>query len=225
VTEPRFTDRRDAGRRLADHLVGYRDLPDAIVLALPRGGVPVAAEVARAIRVPLDVLVARKVGVPGHPELAMGAIASIGGVLETVTNDDVLAQLQHGEGTKDSFAEVVEQETAELARRQTAYRGDLPAVPVTGRTVILVDDGLATGATMRAAIAALRQEGPARVTVAVPVGSPSTCDEIRDLVDELVCLYAPQQFWAVGQVYDDFGQTSDEEVRRILAEFTDSDED
>jgi putative phosphoribosyl transferase len=219
MNEQRFTDRRDAGRQLADHLIGYRDLPDAIVLALPRGGVPVAAEVARAIRVPLDVLVARKIGVPSQPELAMGAIASIAGTIETVVNDDVMAFSQSGE-----FDQVAERETAELARRQAAYRGDLPPVQVTGRTVIIVDDGLATGATMRAAIAAVRHEAPARLAVAVPVGSPQTCDEIRDTVDELICLYAPQQFWAVGQAYQRFGQTTDDEVRSILSEFTDAEE-
>lgn len=210
---PRFTDRRDAGRRLADQLVGYRDLPGVIVLALPRGGVPVAAEVARGIRAPLDVLVVRKVGVPSQPELAMGAIASIGGVIETVTNDDVLAYSRSGD-----FERVAERETVELARRQTAYRGNLPPIEVTGRTVILVDDGLATGVTMRAAIAAVRQASPARLAVGVPVGSPETCDELRALVDELVCLSEPRRFWAVGQAYDDFSQTTDEEVRDILAE-------
>ena len=218
MNELRFTNRRDAGRRLADHLIGYRDLPDAIVLALPRGGVPVAAEVARAIRAPLDVLVARKVGVPSQPELAMGAIASIAGTIETVTNDEVLAYARPGE-----FDQVAQREAVELARRQQEYRGDRPAVVVTGLTVILVDDGLATGATMRAAIAAVRHETPARITVAVPVGSPDTCDEIRDLVDELICLYAPQRFWAVGQAYENFGQTTDAEVRSILAEFADMD--
>jgi len=219
MNEMRFTDRRDAGRRLADHLIGYRDLPDAIVLALPRGGVPVAAEVARAIRAPLDVLVARKIGVPSQPELAMGAIASIAGTIETVTNDGVIAYSRSGE-----FDRVAEKEAVELARRQKAYRRDLPPVVVTGLTVILVDDGLATGATMRAAIEAVRHEAPARLAVAVPVGSPDTCDEIRELVDELICLYAPQQFWAVGQVYDDFGQTTDDEVRSILAEFAEPDQ-
>jgi putative phosphoribosyl transferase len=219
MNETRFTDRRDAGHRLADHLIGYRDLPDAIVLALPRGGVPVAAEVARAIRAPLDVLVVRKIGVPSQPELAMGAIASIAGTIETVTNDDVLAYSR-----SEEFEKVAERETTELARRQAAYRGDQPPVEVTGRTVILVDDGLATGATMRAAIAVVRHEGPARLAVAVPVGSPGTCDEIRGLVDELICLYAPRQFWAVGQAYDDFGQTTDDEVRTILAEFAETDQ-
>lgn len=218
MKDERFTDRRDAGRRLADHLIGYRDLPDAIVLGLPRGGVPVAAEVARAIRAPLDVLVARKISVPSHPELAMGAIASIAGTIETVTNDDVMARLHQYGMDLGSFAQVAEREAGELARRQAAYRGERRPVEVTGRTVILVDDGLATGATMRAAIMVVRQESPARVAVAVPVGSPETCDELRDEVDELICLYAPQQFWAVGQAYEDFGQTTDEEVQAILAE-------
>ncbi len=225
MKDERFADRQDAGRKLADHLVGYRDLDDAIVLALPRGGVPVAAEVARAIHAPLDVLVARKIGVPTHPELAMGAIASIAGSIETVTNDDVMSRLHQFGMTREAFDQVAERETTELARRQEAYRGDRPPVEVTGRTVILVDDGLATGATMRAAIHVVRQEGPARVTVAVPVGAPDTCDAIRDEVDELICLYAPQQFWAVGQAYYDFSQTTDDEVRSILASVPDPDEE
>src|SRR5690606_13887319 len=141
------------------------------------------------------------------------------GAIETVTNDDVMAYSR-----PDEFEKVAEREAAELARRQMAYRGDQPPLEVTGRTVLLVDDGLATGATMRAAIAVVRQEGPARLAVAVPVGSPRTCDELRDLVDELICLYAPQQFWAVGQAYEDFGQTTDDEVRTILAEFAESDQ-
>lgn len=213
----KFTDRRDAGRRLAGWMTEYREHSDAIVLGLPRGGVPVAAEVAHAVGAPLDVLVARKLGVPNHPELAMGAIAAVASSVQTVRNDDVMAQVEQFGMDGDSFSRVAADELVELRRRQEAYRGDRPPLEVRGRTIFLVDDGLATGATMRAAIRVLKQERPARVVVAVPVGSARTCDEIRQDVDGLVCLSTPDPFWAVGQAYDQFDQTSDDEVRQLLA--------
>lgn len=205
-----FQDRHDAGRRLAERLSGYAVQPDLLVLALPRGGVPVAAEVARALDAPLDVFLVRKLGVPGHEELAMGAVAS-GGV--RVLNRDVLDHVPVP-------AEIIERVTAaqqqELERRERDYRGDLPAPDVRGRTVVLVDDGLATGTTMRAAVAALRQQQPARVVVAVPVAAAETCRELRAEVDELVCLLTPEPFYAVGLWYEDFSQTTDDEVRALL---------
>jgi putative phosphoribosyl transferase len=206
-----FRDRREAGRRLARQLSAYANRPGVLVLALPRGGVPVGYEVARALHVPLDVFLVRKLGVPGHRELALGAVAS-GGV--RVLNREVVEAL----GIPDA---VIDEVTAgalhELERRGRAYRGDRPFPAVRGRTIILVDDGLATGSTMRAAAAALRQQGPARLVVAVPVGAPETCDEFRDEVDEIVCVITPEPFYAVGVWYDDFSQTTDEEVRALLA--------
>ena len=206
-----FRDRTEAGRMLAGQLAAYADRPDVLVLALPRGGVPVAYEVARALDAPLDVFVVRKLGVPGHEELAMGAIAS-GGVC--VLNDDVVEGAAHpapadrGRGRPGA---------AELARRERAYRGDRPAPEVRGRTVILVDDGLATGSTMRAAVAALRRLGPARIIVAVPTAAPATCEEFRHEADECVCDITPEPFYAVGLWYEDFSQTTDDEVRDLLA--------
>jgi predicted phosphoribosyltransferase len=211
VMPPRFPDRREAGRRLARELQAYAGRPDVLVLALPRGGVPVAAEVARALRVPLDVFLVRKLGVPGHEELAMGAVAS-GGV--GVLNPDVVSGLQIPESVIRSVAA---REHQELTRREELYRGDRPAPAVRGRTVILVDDGLATGATMLAAIRALRQQEPARIVVAVPTASPETCAALKAEADEVVCAITPDPFWAVGQWYDDFSQTSDDEVRDLLA--------
>jgi predicted phosphoribosyltransferase len=206
-----FADRVEAGRRLADRLAAYARRPDVLVLALPRGGVPVASEVARALGAPLDVFVVRKLGVPGHEELAMGAIAS-GGVCvlnrDTVRALDVPARL---------IEAVARREIQELRRRERAYRDDRPAPAVRGRTVILVDDGLATGSTMRAAVEALRRLGPARVVVAVPVAAPATCAEFRGVADECVCVTTPEPFFAVGAWYDDFSQTTDEEVRELLA--------
>jgi predicted phosphoribosyltransferase len=205
-----FRDRTEAGRQLAAKLTAYADRPDVLVLALPRGGVPVAFEVARALHAPLDVFLVRKLGVPGHEELAMGAIAS-GGV--RVLNEDAV----RGLGIPDDVLDAVsEGELRELERRERAYRGGRPAPPVRGRTVILVDDGLATGSTMRAAVAALRRQGPARVVVAVPVGSPETCAEFQAEADEAVCARTPEPFYAVGLWYEDFSQTSDEEVRDLL---------
>ena len=205
-----FQDRRDAGRVLAMKLRKYAGRPDVVVLALPRGGVPVAYEVAQALRVPLDVFLVRKLGVPGQEELAMGAIAT-GGV--RVLNDDVVRTLGIPQEALDAVAA---QEQRELGRRERAYRGDRPAPDVRGRTVILVDDGLATGSTMRAAVAALRRQGPARVIVAVPVGAPQTCAEFGAEADEAVCARTPEPFHAVGLWYDDFSQTTDEEVYELL---------
>ena len=206
-----FQDRTDAGRQLAEKLLSYAGRDDVIVLALPRGGVPVAFEVAQRVRVPLDVFVVRKLGVPGHEELAMGAIAS-GGV--RVLNEDVLYVLPDAQSIVEMVTAI---EREELKRRERDYRSNRPAPEVRGRTVILVDDGLATGATMRAAAAALRQQGAAKIIVAVPVGAPGTCHEIRSVADEVVCLQTPGSFMGVGQYYEDFSQTTDEEVRELLA--------
>jgi len=206
-----YRDRTEAGKRLAERLTDYADRPDVLVLALPRGGVPVAYEVARALQAPLDVFLVRKLGVPGHEELAMGAIAT-GGV--RVLNDDVVDYLSIRGEVIDAVAA---DELRELERRERAYRGDRPAPDVKGKTVILVDDGLATGSTMRAAAAALRRQRPARIVVAVPVSAPQTCDEYRMGVDEIVCAVTPEPFHAVGQWYADFSQTTDEEVRELLA--------
>jgi predicted phosphoribosyltransferase len=208
--DTRFQDRTEAGRLLANALVDYADRGDVLVLALPRGGVPVAFEVAQALHAPLDVFLARKLGVPGHEELAMGALAS-GGM--RVINDEVVQALDIPPDVIDSVAAVEERE---LQRRERAYRGDRPSLDVAGRTVILIDDGLATGSTMKAAIAALRQLNVGRIVVAVPTSSPSTCDEIGALADECVCLLEPEPFHAVGLWYHDFSQTTDEEVRDLL---------
>jgi erythromycin esterase-like protein/adenine/guanine phosphoribosyltransferase-like PRPP-binding protein len=206
-----FRDRRDAGRQLAKKLTAYANRPDVIVLALPRGGVPVAYEVARALRAPMDVFLVRKLGVPGYEELAMGAVAT-GGI--RVLNDEVVQRL----GIPDFIIETVAaREQQELARRERLYRGGRPPPDVRGRTLILVDDGLATGATMHAAIQALRQQQPARIVVAVPTASPDTCEQMRKEVDEVICGITPDQFQAVGQWYRDFSQTTDEEVRALLA--------
>ena len=209
--EGAFPDRAAAGRVLGEKLTQYAGRDDVIVLGLPRGGVPVAYEVARALRVPLDVFIVRKLGVPGFEELAAGAIAS-GGV--RVLNEDVMRALPNA----DEIIELVTQrETAEVERREQEYRDGRPAPEIRGRTVILIDDGLATGATMRAAVKALRQRGAARIVVAVPVGPPDTCKEFEDEADEVVCASAPEFFQAVGQYYEDFSQTSDDEVRELLA--------
>ena len=206
-----FRDRVEAGRRLAAQLTGYADRPGLLVLALPRGGVPVAFEVARALRAPLDIFLVRKLGVPGQEELAMGAIAT-GGV--RVINEDVVRYLQIPGEVIDAVAA---NEQRELERREHAYRDDRPAPDVRGKTVILVDDGLATGSTMRAAAAALRKQEPARIIVAVPVSAPETCDEFRMEVDEVVCAVTPEPFRGVGLWYDDFSQTTDGEVRDLLS--------
>src|SRR5947207_2663605 len=205
-----FRDRIDAGRKLAEKLASYRNQAGVIVLALPRGGVPVGFEVAQALGAPLDVFLVRKLGVPGHEELAMGAIAT-GGV--RVMNDQVLQILPI---TSQIVDRVAAEEQRELERRERLYRDSRSAPDVRGRTVILVDDGLATGSTMRAAVTALRQLGPTRIVVAVPVASPETCDELRAEVDEVVCAVTPEPFYAVGLWYRDFSQTTDEEVRALL---------
>jgi putative phosphoribosyl transferase len=205
-----FRDRADAGRKLAEKLKAYPNRPDVVVLALPRGGVPVAFEVARALNAPLDVFLVRKLGVPGHAELAMGAIASGG---TRVLNEDVVAFLRIPDEAIEAVATIEEKE---LDRRERAYRGFAQAPDVHGRTVILVDDGLATGSTMRAAVAALRLREPARVVVAVPVAARATCDELRSDVDEIVCAVTPEPFHAVGLWYEDFSQTTDEVVRDLL---------
>lgn len=206
----RFHDRFDAGRRLADALSHYAERRDAIVLALPRGGVPVAYEVARALRLPLDVFLVRKLGLPSHEELAMGAIAT-GGV--RLLNREVVEAFGV---TEEDIARVAAQEQVELERRERRYRGDRPAPDVAGRTVLLVDDGLATGASMRAAVMALRAEGPASVVAAVPVSAPEACDALRDIADDVVCAITPEPFHAVGLWYEDFTQTTDEDVHELL---------
>jgi len=207
-----FRDRREAGRLLAGKLAAYANRPAVLVLALPRGGVPVAYEVARALRAPLDVFVVRKLGVPGYEELAMGAVATGGG---RVLNKQIIERL----GIPDSLIEAVAaQEQKELARRERLYRGTRPPPDVRGRIVILVDDGLATGATMQAAIEALRQQQqPARIVVAVPTASPDTCEEMKAKADEVICAITPEPFHAVGLWYQDFSQTTDDEVRDLLA--------
>jgi predicted phosphoribosyltransferase len=209
-----FINRSEAGRVLADRLRKYSGVPNVLVLALPRGGVPVAYEVARVLNAPLDVFLVRKLGVPGHEELAMGAIAS-GGV--RVLNPDAVNGLQISD---DVIEAVAEKEQRELERREQLYRGDRPALDAKGRIVILVDDGLATGSTMRAAAAALRLQNPARIIVAVPVAAEETCNDLRNEVDEVVCAITPDSFLAVGLWYEDFSQTSDEEVRVLLERTT-----
>lgn len=206
-----YRDRQDAGRELARKLGQYRDRQDVVILALPRGGVPVGYEVARELRAPLDVFVVRKLGTPGQPELAMGAIAS-GGV--RVINRDVVETL----GIPGAMIEQVAQiEGEELKRRERDYRGGRPPVEVRGKIVIVVDDGLATGSTMRAAAQALRQEGAAKTIIAVPVAAQQSCEAVRQEADEVVCGATPEPFYAVGQWYRDFDQTTDDEVRELLA--------
>lgn len=207
----RFRDRALAGRALAERLAAYAGRADVVVLGLPRGGVPVAFEVSQALRAPLDVFVVRKLGVPEQKELAMGAIAS-GGVC--VLNEEVVRALELGE---KEIEDVAAQERVELKRRERAYRDERPPLAVRGRTVLLVDDGLATGSTMRAALAALRRLEPARVVVAVPVGAADTCAELRAEADEVVCLMTPDPLYAVGFWYENFTPTTDEEVRALLA--------
>jgi putative phosphoribosyl transferase len=205
-----FADRFDAGRQLATKLLAYATCPNLLVLALPRGGVPVAYEVARALHAPLDIFIVRKLGVPWNEELAMGAIAT-GGV--RVLNPEAISCSDLPESIID---EVAKREQKELERREDVYRGDRPAFDVHGRTVILVDDGLATGATMRAAAIALRQMRPLKIVVGVPVAPPETCEAFRSEVEEVICAMTPEPFVAVGAWYSDFSQTSDEEVRQLL---------
>jgi putative phosphoribosyl transferase len=206
----RFRDRAEAGRLLAQKLAAYADHPDVVVLALPRGGVPVAFQVAQALNAPLDILLVRKLGVPGHEEFAMGAIAS-GGVY--VVNRDIVRSLGI---SASEIEEVTARERQELERRERVYRDGRPAPDVRGRTVIVVDDGLATGTTMRAAIALLRKQDVARIVVAVPVSPPSTCQEMEAEADEVVCVRMPEPFFAIGLWYEQFPQTSDKEVRDLL---------
>jgi predicted phosphoribosyltransferase len=206
----RFRDRTEAGRVLAEQLASYTGRDDVVVLALPRGGVPVAYEVAKALGAPLDVFVVRKLGVPGHPELAMGAVASGG---ELVLDDRLIQTLQI---PTSEIERVARRELQELARREHAYRERREPPPLQGKTVILVDDGLATGATMRAAVRAVRRLGAAHIVVAVPTASATTCEELRGEADEVVCATTPEPFRAVGLWYEDFGQTSDDEVRTLL---------
>ncbi len=206
-----FRDRAEAGRYLATKLEHYRGRTDVLVLALPRGGVPVGFEVAVALHAPLDVFVVRKLGLPGHEELAIGAIASGGA---KVFDHYLIRELGI---TEDELSRVTAREELELVRREMEYRGGRPPASVKGHTAILVDDGLATGYTMRAAVAALKQEGAAQTVVAVPVAPPETCDSFRAEVDEIVCAVTPEPFLAVGLWYKDFRQTTDEEVRQLLA--------
>lgn len=206
----RFANRTDAGQRLAGRLRRYANHPGLLVLALPRGGVPVAAEIARELKAPLDLFLVRKLGVPGHEELALGAIAS-GGI--RILNDEVVESLEIPASLIDAVAE---KEKRELARRERLYRGNRGPLSVAGRTVILVDDGLATGATMKAAVKALKLQSPERLVVAVPVGAPETCRELESSVNELVCLWKPRPLFAVGEWYQDFSQTTDEDVIELL---------
>jgi predicted phosphoribosyltransferase len=205
-----FRDRLEAGRVLATRLEKYANRPDVLVLALPRGGVPVAFEVAGALNAPLDVFLVRKLGAPGQPELAMGAIAS-GGAF--VVNEEVVRALGI---TEDELRDVAAKEMQELERRERAYRDGRPPPDVRGKTVILIDDGLATGSSMMAAVAALRQEHPERIVVAVPVAARATCDQLAGQVDDVVCAMTPEPFLAVGLWYEEFSQTNDDEVRDLL---------
>ncbi len=214
-----FQDRTDAGRQLASKLTKYAGSADLLVLALPRGGVPVALEVAQKLGAPLDVFLVRKLGVPGHEELAMGAIAS-GGV--RVTNEDVVRFLN----IPDEVINIVEaEERRELQRRENVYRSGRTPIEVEGKIVILVDDGLATGSTMRAAAKALQLQNPARIVIAVPVSAPETCEEFRREVDEIVCVATPDPFRGVGLWYENFAQTTDEEVRELLQQAAHSKQD
>jgi putative phosphoribosyl transferase len=206
-----FRDRREAGRALAEELTFYRDKDDVLVFGLARGGVPVAWEIAAALRAPLDVFLVRKLGVPRWSELAMGALASGGGV---VMNHEVVSGLRV---TDEQVREVLDSETAELARREHAYRGDRPIADPRDKVVILADDGIATGASMLAAVRAVRAGRPKSIVVAVPVGPESTCRELTQEADDVVCVTMPSRFEAVGQVYADFRQVSDDEVRELLA--------
>ncbi len=208
----RYQDRVQAGKYLAERLQQYANDPDAVVLGLPRGGVVVAFEVARKLQLPLDIFVVRKLGVPGYEELAMGAIAS-GGV--RVMNEDVLRMINI---SQDKIEAAVKREEKELERREKAYRENRPALELKSKTIILIDDGLATGATMRAAVSALHKKHPRKIIIAVPVASPETCADFRSKVDDLVCAMTPAYFHAVGEWYEDFPQNTDEEVQQLLRE-------
>ena len=206
-----FLDRTDAGQVLARGLQQYKNQPDVLILGLPRGGVPVAYEVARELNAPLDVFIVRKLGVPGHEELGMGAIAT-GGV--RILHEGILRELGISEQTIDA---VSERERAELERRERLYRSDRPAPTIKGRTVVIIDDGSATGSTMKAAIQAVRQQDPRRLIVAVPTAPSETCEQLKESADEVVCALTPEPFVAVGSSYADFSQTTDEEVRELIA--------
>src|SRR6267378_4882466 len=205
-----FRDRSEAGRLLAEKLARYSNRPDLLVLGLPRGGVPVAYEVARSLNAPLDVFLVRKLGVPGHEEFAMGAIAT-GDV--RVLNPQAVRALSIPDYVIDS---VVAREQQELERRERLYRGNRPAPDVRGKTIVLVDDGLATGASMQAAVQALREKQARRIVVAVPIAAPETCEQLKEQVDDIICAVTPDPFYAVGLWYRDFSQTTDEEVRKLL---------
>jgi putative phosphoribosyl transferase len=205
-----FRNRTEAGQVLARHLQHYKNIPDLLVLALPRGGVPAAYEVARELNAPLDVFTVRKLGVPGHQELAMGAIAT-GGI--RILHEGVIRELGIPEKTIDIVAE---HERQELARREQLYRGERPPLSVENRTVIIVDDGLATGSSMRAAVQALRQSKPAKLVVAIPTAPAETCQKLTDIADEVVCAITPEPFYAVGGSYADFNQITDDEVKEII---------
>ncbi len=207
----RYIDRQEAGKVLAEILIAYTNKPNTLVLALPRGGVPVAYQVAETLSLPLDVFMVRKLGVPGHEELAMGAIATGGSLF---LNNDIIHDLRI---PQSAIHEEMDKELNELTRREFTYRGNRPFPILKEKTIILIDDGIATGATMHVAIQALRKEKPARIIVAVPVAANSTCDELLPILDELVCPLRPFQFHAVGLWYDNFSQTSDEEVIELLA--------
>ncbi|QRN03583.1 phosphoribosyltransferase [Legionella sp. MW5194] len=206
----RYTDRGEAGKILAEHLIDYKKKPNTLVLALPRGGVPVGFAIATALSIPLDVLLVRKLGVPGHKEFAFGALASGNTVF---VNENIVRSLALDE---QMIKKVMADEEKELARRQTVYRGGRPFPALKNKSVILVDDGMATGATMRAAIHCVYQHKPASVIVAVPVAAYATCEEVSTLVDRLVCPFRPENFYAVGLWYDNFDQTTDEEVSELL---------
>ena len=205
-----FRNRTDAGQTLAGHLQHYKSTPDVLVLALPRGGVPVAYEVARELNAPLDVFTVRKLGVPGHQELAMGAIAT-GGI--RILHDGVIQELGIPQRTIDI---VSDQEQQELERRERIYRGERSAPVIENRTIIVVDDGLATGSSMRAAVRALRRRNPARLVVAVPTAPAEACQQLRESADEVVCVVTPDPFYAVGGSYVDFGQITDDEVKEVI---------
>ncbi|HET7414697.1 MAG TPA: phosphoribosyltransferase family protein [Arthrobacter sp.] len=223
MMNPRFRDRQEAGRELAEQLKRVLSSGTArpndrpLVLALPRGGLPVAAEVAEELDADLDVLVVRKVGVPAHPELAMGALAMLSGSIETVRNEMVLSQLPGAGEPGAAFDTVADKEREELLRRDELYRQGRPPVQVDGRTVIVVDDGLATGSTMKAALIAARRFAPARLMAAIPVGARQTCRELEEFADDVIGTYVTDDLGSVGAAYRDFGQTSNEEVQEILS--------
>lgn len=212
--EPRFHNRTEAGRRLAAQLSQYANSPDVLVLGLPRGGIPVAYEIAKALHVPLDVWLVRKLGVPGQEELAMGAIAS-GGVM--ILNNEIINLLKI---SREAVEQVAAAEKQELERRDQAYRGDRPLPQIENHTIILVDDGIATSSTLRAAIAALQRHQPKHIVVAAPVAPPSVCESLKTIVDDVVCLNTPEPLHSIGMWYIDFSQTTDNEVRDLLRRST-----